>query len=82
MECLSCWPQCQSQAAGDCYIFCNIIFPLFHSQPLSAGNHTEFSQTDNSKTVQHRAINPTSLDSLGSCESIYVYFKPIKLVER
>ena len=24
-------------------------------QPLSAGNSTEFSQADNSKTIQHRA---------------------------
>ena len=45
-------------------------------QPLSAGNSTEFSQADNSKTIQPREINLTSLDSLGSCESIYVYFKP------
>ena len=40
-------------------------------QPLSAGNSAEFSQADNSKTVQPRAINLISLDSLGSCESIY-----------
>ena len=46
---------------------------------LSAGNSTEFSKVDNSKTIQRRATNLTSLDSLGSCESIYVYFKPIKL---
>ena len=46
-------------------------------QPLSAGNSTEFSQADNSKTIQHRATNLTSLDSLGSCESIYVHLKPI-----
>ena len=45
-------------------------------QPLSAGNSAEFSQVDNSKTVQPREINLTSLDSLGSCESIYVYIKP------
>ena len=45
-------------------------------QPLSAGNSTEFSQADNSKTIQPRAMNVTSLDSLGSCESIYVYFNP------
>ena len=47
-------------------------------QPLSAGNSAEFSQADNSKTVQPRVINLTSLDSLGSCESICVYFKPKK----
>ena len=45
-------------------------------QPLSAGNSAEFSQADNSKTVQHREINLTSLDSLGSRASIYIYFKP------
>ena len=50
-------------------------------QPLSAGNSAEYSQDDTSKTIQHRAMNLTSLDSLGSCESIYVYFKPIKSVE-
>ena len=50
-------------------------------QPLSAGNSTEFSKADNSKTIQRRATNLTSLDSLGSYESIYVYFKPIKLEE-
>ena len=50
-------------------------------QPLSAGNSTEFLQADNSKTIQRRAMNLTSLNPLGSCKSIYVYFKPIKLVE-
>ena len=45
-------------------------------QPLSAGNSTEFSQADKSKTIQPRKINLTSLDSLGSGESINVYFKP------
>ena len=50
-------------------------------QPLSAGNSAEFSQAGNSKTKQRRATNLTSLDSLGSCESIYVQFKPVKLVE-
>ena len=50
-------------------------------QPLSAGNSAEFSQADNSKTIKHREINLISLDSLGSCESIYVYFKPKKPVE-
>ena len=45
-------------------------------QPLSAGNSAEFSQADNSKTIQHRATNLISLDSLGACESIYVSFKP------
>ena len=48
-------------------------------QPLSAGNSTEFSQADNSKTIHRRAMNVASLDSLGSWESIYVYFKTIKL---
>ena len=50
-------------------------------QPLLAGNSAEFSHADNSKTIQHRAINLTSLDFLRSCESIYVYVKLIKLVE-
>ena len=50
-------------------------------QPLSAGNSAEFSQDGNSKTVQPREINLTSLDSLGSGESIYVYFKHKKLGE-
>ena len=47
-------------------------------QPFSAGNSAEFSQADNSKTIQRRATNLTSLDSLGFCESIYVHFKPQK----
>ena len=46
-------------------------------QPLSAGNSAEFSQADNLKTIQRRATNLTSLDSLGSCESIYVHFKSV-----
>ena len=49
-----------------------------------ARNSAEFSQADiidNSRTVQPREINLTSLDSLGSCESIYVYLKPKKSVE-
>ena len=50
-------------------------------QPLSAGNSTEFSQADNSKTRQCRAIKLTSLDFLGSCESIYVYLKPENPIE-
>ena len=50
-------------------------------QPLSAGNSAEFSQADNSKTIQPREINLTSLDFLGFCESIYVYFKPKKSIE-
>ena len=41
-------------------------------QPLSA----EFSQADNLRIVQRKAMNLTSLDSLGYWESIYVYFKP------
>ena len=45
-------------------------------QPFSAGNSAEFSQAGNSKTIQHRAMNLISLDSLGACESIYVSFKP------
>ena len=45
-------------------------------QPLSAGNSAEFSQADNSKTIQPTEIILTSLDSLDSCESIYVYVKP------
>ena len=43
-----------------------------------AGNSAEFLQADNSKTIQRRVTNLTSLDSLGSCESIYVYLKPPK----
>ena len=54
---------------------------LLDLQPLSAGNTKEFSQADNSKTIQYRATNLTSLDSLGSCESIYIHFKPPKMVE-
>ena len=50
-------------------------------QPLSAGNSAEFSQADKSKTIQPREINLISLDSLCSRESIYVFFKPIKLEE-
>ena len=46
-------------------------------QPLSAGNSAEFSQADNSKTIQcTRATNFTSMDFLGSCELIYVHVKP------
>ena len=45
-------------------------------QPLSAGNSAEFSQADNSKTIQPREMNLTPLDSLGFCESIYVYLNP------
>ena len=47
---------------------------LGHLQPLSAGNSAEFSQVDNSKTIQSSAMKLTLLDSLGSWESIYVYF--------
>ena len=50
-------------------------------QPLSAGNSAEFSQAGNSKSIQPREINLTSLDSIGSFESIYVYFKPKKPIE-
>ena len=50
-------------------------------QPLSAGNSAEFSQDDNSKAVQRRATNFASMDSLGSCESIYVHFKPKQLAQ-
>ena len=49
-------------------------------QPLSAGNSAKFSQANNSGTIQRRAINLTSLDFLGSWESICVYFKPKSLV--
>ena len=41
-------------------------------KPFSAGNSAEFSQADNSKTIQPTEINLTSLDSLGSCESICI----------
>ena len=54
---------------------------LLALQPLSAANFAEFSQADNSKTIQRRATNLTSLDSLGFCESIYVHFKPQKTIE-
>ena len=50
-------------------------------QPLSAGNSAEFSEADNSRNTHCRAINLTSFDALGSCESIYVCFKPINLGE-
>ena len=50
-------------------------------QPLSAGNSADYSQADNSKMIQCRARNLTSMDSLGSWESIYVHFKPVKPVE-
>ena len=50
----------------------SLALPL---QPLSAGNSAEFAQADNLKTIQPREMNLTSLDSLGSCESIYVYLK-------
>ena len=33
-------------------------------QPFSAGNSAEFSQADTSKTIQRRAMNLTSLDSI------------------
>ena len=46
---------------------------------LSAGNSRLIFTTDNSKPIQHRALNLVSLDSLGSWESIYVYFKTINL---
>ena len=50
-------------------------------QPLSAGNSAEFLQADNSKTIQPREINLTSLNSLGFCESICVNFKPKQPIE-
>ena len=50
-------------------------------QPRSAANTAEYSHAYISKTIQRTTMNLTSLDSLGSCESIYVYFKPTKLVE-
>ena len=50
-------------------------------QPLSVGNSAEFSQADNLKTIQRRATNVTSMDSLGSCESIYVHSKHPKPIE-
>ena len=49
---------------------------LLALQPLSAGNSTEFSEADNLKTMPSKATNLASLDSLGSCESISVHFKP------
>ena len=41
---------------------------LLALQPLSAGNSAEFSQADNSKTIQPREINLKLLGSLGFCE--------------
>ena len=37
-------------------------------QPLSAGNSAEFSQADNSKTIQPRKVNLTSLDLKSSLD--------------
>ena len=54
---------------------------LLALQPLSAGNSTEFSQTGNSKTI-HRMMKLISLYYFGSWESIYIYFKTIKLKKR
>ena len=48
---------------------------------LGGGNCAEFSQADNSKSIQCRATNLTSMDSLGSWESISVHFKTIKPAE-
>ena len=48
-------------------------------QRLSAGNSRLIFTTDNSKPIQRRALNLVSLDSLGSWESIYVYFKTTNL---
>ena len=56
-----------------------IEFRSLALQPLSAGNSAEFSQADNSKTIQCRAMNLTSLDSSGYWESVYVYFQTINL---
>ena len=50
-------------------------------QPLSAEYSTEHLQADNSRTIQRRTLNLTSLDSLGSCKSIYVHFKILKPAE-
>ena len=60
-----------------------ILYPTSfkYKVELSSGNSAEFSQENNSQTIQSRAMKLTSLDSLGTCELIYVYFKPIKLVE-
>ena len=38
-------------------------------QPLSTGNSSEFSQVDNSRTIQRRAMSLISMDFLGSWES-------------
>ena len=52
-------------------------------QPRSAGYSTEFSQAvDYLKTIQHKSDESYIIGFLSSCKSIYVYFKPIKLVER
>ena len=63
------------------YLPYNIELGRWLCSHFAAGNSAEFSQADNSKTVKPRVINFTSLDSLGSCESIYVYLKPVKLIE-
>ena len=62
------------QAASTLYLVRSLAL-----QPLSAGNSRLIFTTDNSKPIQRRALNLVSLDSLGSWESIYVYFKTINL---
>ena len=59
----------------------SILYPVrsLASQTLSAGNSRLIFTTGNSKPIQRRALNLVPLDSLGSWESIYVYFKTINL---
>ena len=51
---------------------------LLAFQPIAAENSAENLHANNSKTIQRRAMNLTSLDF---CESIFVYLKPIILVK-
>ena len=53
------------QAVSTCTLY-QVTCKSLALQPLSARNSTEFSQADNSKTIQHSATNLTSLDSLVS----------------
>ena len=53
-------------------------------QPLAAGNSVDISQAFYSNTKKHnvRAMNLTSLDFLGSWESIYVYLYRIMAAKK
>ena len=41
-------------------------------QPLLTGNSAELSQADNSRTIQRRAMNLTSLDSLAQSKHFHL----------